>query len=148
MSVRVVGLAVVIAVAFSVVTGAVPALARSLPRTPVTETPILFGRPVAKFVLETRIAFSAAIYGLEIPPGIFVPTIQDAEGVFYEAVNGFMILDQPVKGGLYVSKSEPGRIVVYVGNARGTGLHVQIMPRPLPVDAVKKLKIGKPLTKS
>jgi hypothetical protein len=148
MSLRVLGLALLTAAAFSVFAGPVSTLAGSLPRTPATETPILFGRPVAKFILETRIEFSAAIYGLEIPPGIFTPTIQDAEGVFYEAANGFMIVNQPVKGGLYASKSQPGRILVYVGNARGTGRHVQIWPRPLPADAVKKLKIGKPLRKN
>lgn len=58
-----------------------------------------------------------------------------------------MIMNQPVKGGLYVSKSQPGRILVYVGNARGTGMHVQIWPQALPADEVKKLAIGKPVSK-
>lgn len=103
---------------------------------------------MARFILETRIAYSAAIYGLQIPPGIFTPTIQDADGVFYQAANGFIIQAQPVQGGLYVSKSQPGRILVYVGNARGSGVHVQITSQPLPADAVKKLKIGKLVAKS
>lgn len=125
-----------------------PAVARPSPRTAVMETPVLFGRPVARFILETPIATTSALYDVEILPGTFVPTIQDSEGVFYEAVNGIKVVSDHVQGGLYVSKLKPGHIVFYLGKARGAGLHVQISRKPLPFEAVKKLKIGKAVGKS
>ena len=128
-----------------VVASAPPVLAGTLPRTPVRETPVLFGRPAARFILETETTVSETVYGLRIPAGIFAPTIQDAEGVFYEAVNRFVISGEPVQGGLYVSKSQPGRILIYVGDARGSGCHVTFSPQPLRPDAARKFKIGKPL---
>ena len=139
-------LALLTAAGLSVVSAFAPAaVARPLPRTSVTETPILFGRPVLRFILDTRIAVAETVYGLEIPAGTFTPTIQDAEGVFYEAVNRFVISGESVQGGIYVSKSQPGRIHVYVGNARRTGRHVTFSPQPLRVEAARQFKIGKPL---
>lgn len=57
---------------------------------------------------------------VRVTPGTFIPVTEDAEGIYYEALNGFLRLrgNDSIGGGLYVSKSRPGLIWVYTGDAQ------------------------------
>ncbi len=71
------------------------AAAESSPRRPVTGVPVLGGRPVERFVLESWIVGGkerghrpgTVVYNLKVSPNIFAPTIEDDAGVFYQAAN-------------------------------------------------------------
>ncbi len=98
------------------------------PRAHVTATPRLGGRAVARFFLTSPVKINRSHDGVayratlmvELSPGEFVPVAEDADGVFYQARNGVHNL-RPYSlnnGGIYVSKSSPQRMWVYVGSAR------------------------------
>ena len=120
-------------------------------RRAVTATPVLGGRPVERFVLESWIVRGrerghrpgTVVYNLKVPPNIFAPTIEDDAGVFYQAANGIQSSSMVVPGGIYVMKAKPGEIYLFFGNAEGTGRHVTVSPQPLSPDLVKKLRIAK-----
>jgi len=128
-----------------------PVRAESSPRRPVVGVPVLGGRPVERFVLESWIAGGAerghrpgtVVYNLKIPPNIFSPTIEDDAGVFYQAANPFHSAHVVATGGIYVKKATPEQIYLFFGNAEGSGRHVTISPQPLPAQIVKKLRIAK-----
>jgi hypothetical protein len=125
-----------------------------LPRTPVRSVPRLFGRDIERFVLLAPIVIDRSKPGVRFTdiimvrmvPGTFIPVSEDAEGIFYQAVNNFVQIrgNNPIGGGVYVSKSRPGRISVYVGDARmGSKWGVQKDTLPLPTSALRNLHVGK-----
>ena len=77
-------------------------------------------------------------------PGTFIPVTEDAGGIFYQAVNDFIKIrgNRPAGGGVYVSKSQPGKIWVYVGDARMGG-PVEKDTLPLPASALRSLHVAK-----
>lgn len=132
-----------------VATGA--AAAPSSARRPVAGVPVLGGRPVERFVLESWVVGSperghrpgTVVYNFKIPPNIFTPTIEDDAGVFYQAANGFEASYSRPKGGIYVKKARPDEIYLFFGNAQGSGRHVVISAQPLALEIVKKLRVAK-----
>lgn len=125
-----------------------------LPRTPVKGTPRVFGRDIERFVLLAPIVIDRSKPGVRFTdiimvrmvPGTFIPVSEDAEGIFYQAVNNFVQIrgNNPIGGGVYVSTSRPGRISVYVGDARmGSKWGVQKDTLPLPASALRNLHVGK-----
>ena len=127
------------------------AAAESSPRRPVTGVPVLGGRPVERFVLESWILGGkerghrpgTVVYNLKVPPNIFAPTIQDDAGVFYQAANPFHSGHVLARGGIYVKKAQPDEIYLFFGNAEGTGRNVTISPQRLAAEHVKKLRVAK-----
>lgn len=125
-----------------------------LPRTPIKGVPRVLGRDIECFVLLAPIVVDrskpgvrfADIIMVRIVPGTFVPVTEDAGGIFYQAVNGFLEIrgSNKTDGGVYVSKSQPGMIWVYVGNARmSSKAGVEKDTLPLPASALRSLHVGK-----
>jgi hypothetical protein len=123
-------------------------------RTPLKAIPRLFGRDVERLVLLTPIVVNRSKPGVafavtmmvRIVPGTFIPVTEDADGIFYQAVNGYTTIrgNRPTGGGLYLSKSRPGVIWAYVGDARmGSKIGVDKDTQPLPADALHNLRTGK-----
>ena len=120
-------------------------------RRPVIGVPVLGGRPVERFVLESWIVGGAerghrpgtVVYNLKIPPNIFAPTIEDDAGVFYQAANSIYSGSVLAPGGLYVKKAKPDEMYLFFGNAQGSGRHVTIHPQPLATEIVRKLRVAK-----
>jgi hypothetical protein len=137
--------------AFLWMTGIVRA---DLPRTPVRSVPRLFGRNIERFVLlapivvdrsQPGVPFSATPM-IRMLPGTFIPVTEDAEGIFYQAVNEFRSIrgSHPVGGGIYVSKSREGVIWMYIGDAQMNSKQSVLKDRqPLPASALRNLKVGK-----
>lgn len=125
--------------------------AQSPPRRPVTGVPVLAGRRVERFVLESWIVGGmergyrpgTVVYNLKVAPNIFAPTIEDDAGVFYQAANPFQSGGVLAQGGIYVKKAKPDEIYLFFGNAEGSGRHVTISPQPLAPEHVKKLRVAK-----
>jgi len=144
--------------AFVVLLGLTSQVVRAdLPRTPIRTVPHLFGRDIERFVLLAPIVVDrhkrgiglpfSAFMMVRIPPGTFIPVSEDAEGIFYQAVNGFLRIrgNSSIGGGFYVSKSQPGMIWVYVGDAQmrsKRGINKDRLP--LPASALHGLHVGKP----
>jgi len=85
-----------------------------------------------------------------IPKNLFVPVSEDKEGVFYHAQNGLLEKDWDsagnfVPGGLYVSKTKPGVIFGYFGDARKSGWILRLTEWPLTTDVLQHLKISEPI---
>ncbi len=83
---------------------------------------------------------------VRMTPGTFIPVSEDAEGIYYQAVNGFLGIrgNSAIGGGLYVSKSRPGLIWVYVGDAQmNSKVGMQKDTLPLPASALRSLHVGK-----
>lgn len=125
-----------------------------LPRTPIKGVPRVLGRDIECFVLLAPIVVDrskpgvrfADIIMVRIVPGTFVPVTEDAGGIFYQAVNGFLEIrgSNKIGGGVYVSKSQPGMIWVYVGNAgMNSKRGVEKDRLPLPASALRSLHVGK-----
>jgi hypothetical protein len=79
-------------------------------------------------------------------PGTFIPVTEDAGGIFYQAVNDFVQIrgNDRIAGGVYVSKSQPGMIWVYTGDAgMGSKSGIQKDTLPLPASALRNLHVGK-----
>jgi hypothetical protein len=123
-----------------------------LPRTPVKGIPRVLGRDIERFVLLAPIVVNrskpnirfADVIMVRMVPGTFIPVTEDAGGIFYQAANDFMKIrgNYPVRGGVYVSKSQPGKIWVYVGDGRmGGGVEKDTLP--LPASALRSLKVAK-----
>lgn len=112
----------------------------------------MLGREIERFVLlapivvnrsKPNVRFVDTIM-VRMVPGTFIPVTEDAGGIFYQAANDFVKIrgNYPVPGGVYVSKSQPGKIWVYVGDARmGGGVEKDTMP--LPPSALRSLKVAK-----
>ncbi len=126
-----------------------------LPRTPVRAVPRVFGRDIPRFVLLAPIVVNRAQPGIPFAatmmvrmlPGTFIPVTEDAQGIFYQAVNSFRFIrgNKEVGGGIYVSKSQPGIIWVYIGNAQMNSKYGVLKDRlPLPASALRSLHVGKP----
>ena len=88
-----------------------------LPRERVREVPRLFGREIERFVLLApihidrslpNVPFASTIM-VRVTPGTFIPVTEDAEGIYYQAVNGFRTIrgNGRVGGGFFVSKTRP-----------------------------------------
>ena len=128
-----------------------PVVANISARRAVIGVPVLGGRPVERFVLESWIVGGrerghrpgTVVYNLKVPPNIFAPTIEDDMGVFYQAANPIHSGDVLAQGGIYVMKARPNEIYLFFGNAQGSGRHVTISPQPLAPQIVKKLRIAK-----
>ncbi|MFN2507834.1 MAG: hypothetical protein ABR589_03580 [Chthoniobacterales bacterium] len=106
-------------IAWAVLLGlASPVLRADLPRTAVTRVPQVLGRDIERLVLLTPIVVDRSKPGVpfantimvRIVPGTFIPVSDDPEGIYYQAVNGFLSIrsNNVIDGGLYVSKSRPG----------------------------------------
>ena len=125
-----------------------------LPRTPVREIPRVFGREMSRLVLLAPIVINrsqpgipfAATMMVRVLPGTFIPVTEDEGGIFYQAVNGYRTIrgNRQIGGGLYVSKSRPGAIWAYVGDAQmESKFGVEKDRLPLPADALHNLRTGK-----
>ena len=125
-----------------------------LPRTPVTGVPRIFGREIERFVLLKPLSVDRSKPGVPfrstimviMSPGTFIPVTEDAGGIFYQAVNGFLEIrgNKRTSGGVYVSKSRQGIIWVYVGHAgMGDKFGIDKDTLPLPASMVRHLNIGK-----
>lgn len=141
---------------FAVLLGLTSQVVRAdLPRTPLRVVPRVFGRDIERFVLlvpivvnrsEGGLPFSATIM-VRMVPGTFIPVTEDAEGIFYQAVNGFLRIrgNNRIDGGVYVSKSRQGVIWVYVGDAQmKSKFGVNKDRLPLPASALHNLHVAKP----
>lgn len=128
-----------------------PAAAKTPARRPVVGVPVLGGRPVERFVLESWIVGrperghrpGTVVYNLKVPPNIFAPTIEDDAGVFYQAAHPIHSYTVLAHGGIYVKKATPTEIYLFFGNATGSGRHVSISPQPLAPEHVNKLRVAK-----
>jgi hypothetical protein len=125
-----------------------------LPRTAISGIPRVLGREIECFILLAPIVVDrskagvrfADIIMVRMVPGTFVPVSEDAGGIFYQAVNGFLEIrgSNKIGGGVYVSKSQPGMIWVYVGNAGMSSKRgVEKDRLPLPASALRSLHVGK-----
>lgn len=140
---------------FAVLLGLTSQVVRAdLPRTPVTAVPRVFGRDIERFVLLAPIVVNRSKPGLpfrivmmvRMLPGTFIPVTEDADGIFYQAVNGFLRIrgNNRIEGGVYVSKSRQGVIWAYVGNAgMSSKFGVEKDRLPLPASALHSLHVGK-----
>jgi hypothetical protein len=102
----------------------------SLKRQPVHGVPNICGRKIEQFVLLQPVDFTPTdhfstdpVHGF--PKGLFLPASEDAEGVFYHAVNGVIVgrpnppYEHEVQtGGVYFSKTKAGVAYAYLGDAR------------------------------
>jgi hypothetical protein len=109
----------------------------ALKRQPVHGAPTICGRKIEQFVVLQPVDFTPTDHFSEdpvqgFPKGLFLPASEDAEGVFYHAVNG-VIIGRPyppyehevTTGGVYFSKTKPGIAHVYLGDARQQSAHLR-----------------------
>jgi hypothetical protein len=109
----------------------------TLKRQPVHGVPIICGRKIEQFVVLQPVDFTPTDHFSEdpvhgFPKGLFLPASEDAEGVFYHAVNG-VIVGRPyppyehevATGGVYFSKTKPGVAHAYLGDARQQSAHLR-----------------------
>jgi hypothetical protein len=102
----------------------------ALKRHPAHGAPTICGRKIEQFVVLQPVDFTPTdrfsddpVHGF--PKGMFLPVSEDAEGVFYHAVNG-VIVGRPnppyehevATGGVHFSKTKPGVAHAYLGDAR------------------------------
>jgi hypothetical protein len=92
----------------------------SLKRQPVHGVPTICGRKIEQFVVLQSIDFTPTDHFSTdpvhaFPKGLFLPVSEDAEGVFYHAVNGVIVgrTNPPCEheihtGGAYFNKTKPG----------------------------------------
>jgi len=108
----------------------------ALKRQPVHGAPTICGRKIEQFVVLHPVDFTPTDHFSEdpvhgFPNGLFIPASEDAEGVFYHAVNG-VITGRPYPpyehetqtGGVYFSKTKPGVAYAYLGDARQPSAHL------------------------
>ena len=101
-----------------------PAARADLARTLLSEPPQIGGRPVKELVLAGTVPV-----GEILPPGLpttitykmtanrFRPVAEDAEGVYYQAVDALQKHVSWMRGGVYMSKTYPDMLVPYRGDA-------------------------------
>lgn len=102
----------------------------ALKRQPIHGAPTICGRKIEQFVVLQPVDFTPTDHFSTdpvhaFPKGIFLPVSEDADGVFYHAVNG-VIVGRPnppyehelQTGGVYFSKTKPGLAYAYLGDGR------------------------------
>jgi hypothetical protein len=114
----------------------------------------VLGRDLDRLVLLAPIIIDRSKPGVpflatmmvRVLPGTFIPVTEDSEGIFYQGVNGCLTIrgNKPIGGGFYVSKSRPGVIWAYIGDAQiRSKFGVEKDRLPLPADALHNLRTGK-----
>ena len=128
---RVRTLRVSVFVALSLQLWSVSAVAGDLPRTLLKEPARVLGRPVKELVLSGTVPV-----GKLLPPGLpttitykmtpnrFRPVAEDAEGVYYQAVEPLQKHLSWMQGGVYMSKAHPDMLSPYRGDAADVRLPV------------------------
>lgn len=123
-------------------------------RTAVTGVPKIQGREIEQFVLMDYIRMKTSVNGggpgasgFAMLPGQFVAASEDGGGVYYQAVNGFRVAQDPsavVVGGVYVSRTGKNSMTVYFGDARNQSGPVSLLNhRPMIVEDMKKFQVAK-----
>ncbi len=119
-------------------------------RTLVKGTPRILGREIEQLVLVSTIHVGkedSPVPGMltmpdyYILPNRFVAVSETSEGVYYQAIGPFRP-GQSVEGGLRVSKTTPGLVTSYIGNARNPRDPLRLRLQLNPKD-VRKLKLGR-----
>ena len=119
-------------------------------RTLVKGVPRILGREIEQLVLASTIHVGKE--GRPVPgmltepdyhvlPNRFVAASEDSESVYYQAVARF----RPgtiEEGGLMLSKTTPGIVYSFMGDARNLRVPLQMM-LPLKPEDVRKLKLGR-----
>jgi hypothetical protein len=126
----------------------------SLKRQPVHGTPTICGRKIAQFLVLQPVDFTPTDHFSEdpvqgFPKGLFLPASEDAEGVFYHAVNG-VIVGRPyppfehegATGGVYFSKTKPGVAHAYLGDARQQSAHLRHGSERLRKEVLQKFLVA------
>ena len=117
-------------------------------RTLVKGTPRILGREIEQMVLVSTIH----VGGRQVPgmittpeyyvlPNRFVAASEDSECVYYQAVARFRS-GTIEEGGLLVSKTTPGLVYSFIGDARNLRVPLHMM-LPLDPQDVRKLKLGR-----
>lgn len=132
----------------------------SLKRQPVHGAPTISGRKIEQFVVLQPVDFTPAdhfstdpVQGF--PKGLFLPVSEDAEGVFYHAVNG-VITGRPyppyehevATGGVYFSKTKPGVAHTYLGDARQRSAQLRHASEPLRKEVLQKFLVARAAPKT
>ena len=119
-------------------------------RTLVKGTPRILGREIEQLVLVSMIHVGKEdrpIPGMltepdyYILPNRFVAASEDSEWVYYRAVARFRP-STIEEGGLMVSKTMPGIVYSFMGDARNLRVPLHMM-LPLKPEDVRKLKLGR-----
>ena len=124
-------------------------------RTLLKGTPVILGREIPRFVSLEPIRINRAAPGLtdrdmmdrlvgQMLAGQFVPVSEDSNGVYYQAARGFQTPGQTssIPAGLCVSKTQPGTITAYTGDARDQTAALLMDVQRLSRSDLAKLKIG------
>ena len=117
------------------------------PRTLVKGTPRILGREIEQLVLVSTIHVGRQIPGMitmpnyYVLPNRFVAASEDSEHVYYQAVARFRP-ETIAEGGLWISKTTPGMVYSYIGDARNLRVPLHMM-LPLDPEDVRKLKLGR-----
>lgn len=128
----------------------------ALKRQPVHGAPLICGRKISQFILLAPVDFTPddhfsmdRIHGF--PKGLFQPASEDADGVFYQAVNGVTVgrPNPPYEhhlttGGIYVNKTKPGNAYGYIGDARHAEEAITLMSARLVKPVLEKFQIATP----
>ena len=128
----------------------------ALPRRPFHGTPIICGKKIDQFILLATVDFTPDdhfsddwIHGF--PKGLFHPVSEDADGVFYHAMNGVIVgrryppYEHHIQtGGIYVSKTKPGNAYGYIGDAQNPGEELTLMSARVPKPALERFMIATP----
>jgi hypothetical protein len=133
-----------------------PALKRQL----IHGVPTICGRKIEQFVVLQPVDFTPTDHFSEdpvqgFPKGLFLPASEDAEGVFYHAVNG-VIVGRPYPpyehevgtGGVYFSKTKPGVAHAYLGDARQQSAKLRHGYERLRKEVLEKFLVGQSAPKS
>ena len=124
-----------------------PAARADLPRSALKAPPQILARQVKELVLTGTIPV-----GKLLPPGLpttitykmtpntFRPVAEDAEGVYYEAVQPLQKHMPMYRGGVYMSKTHPDKLVPYRGHASDLRLPVA-MSEPLHPGHAQKFRV-------
>jgi hypothetical protein len=117
------------------------------PRTLVKGTPRILGREIEQIVLVSTIHVGGQVPGMitmpsyYILPNRFAAVSEDSERVYYQAVTRFRP-ETIEEGGLWISKTTPGIVYSYLGNAGNPRVPLHMMVQLNPED-VRKLKLGR-----
>lgn len=115
----------------AVLFGSAASLRADLPRTLLKQKPRIMGREVKELVLTGTVPV-----GKVLPPGLpttitykmtpnrFRPVSEDAEGVFYQALGPLQEKMPMYRGGVYMSKKFPDKLIPYRGDAADVRLPV------------------------
>lgn len=126
----------------------------ALRRQPVHGVPLICGRKIEQFVLLQKVDFTPTdhfsvdlVHGF--PKGLFPPVSEDAQGVFYHALNGVVVgrPNPPFEhhtetGGVYISKTKSGIAYGYLGDARKPEVELTVMSEQLWKEVLEKFLVG------